>query len=825
MPEQRQLLVLEVTSTGVRVVKGDLDALGGTGERTINTFGRLKSILGGLISARMIRDVVMLADNYATMLNRVRVVTRGHEELRIAMRGVADISRATRSSLEANAAMYSRIAINTADFGLSQQQVLDFTKQLNQAIILSGVTAREAEWGMVQFSQGLASGALRGDELRAVLEQLPVVTQVLADHLKVGRGELRNMGFQGKITTQVMIQAFKEANDDLERRFGKTIPTINQSITTLRSSWQSFIGSLDQSTGITRVISSALLGMADNMNLFGRAAIAAGAALTGVLIVSMLRTLQVGSTLKLLFTWFATNPWVAVFTIAAVAVIALSDKFGGLRTANYMVIASFEALGDAISLVTETAGALLSLLNVPPTEITLSKMIQSSFAGLALVLDSFLAFMQGLKDLFVGIVVFIVDKIKEAGQAITSWAKDMLSRLSNFRRAVEVIARGGGAGAGMSLFESLEKQRELQNKFLERATAASQAGAEDAGMTLADRFFSGFRDRGTPLFDAAMKIITRSDQLQIQSEYQSSRNPTEIFTPAEQQMKRQITGPLEQYEAQFAALQRLRELGEKEGGLEKGGITLDEYNRALDQITQKAATNERALKFMVENGVIDPVRAARAEWQLMNDDLKNHTDILSGIKRGMTDVLLTITDYASQSQKVVTNAFSNMEDAFVELAKTGKFSFKGMIDGMLADLTRLMFRMLVVKALSAFGGGGGGLLGSIAGAFGGGGGGGGGAGASPAAGGMTLQSFGGLPPVRAFGGPASPGGSYWVGDQGRPELFTPAKPGRVSADVPSEKSEPAQVTVINVNSMEEAYAAMRSTEGQRIILNTKGGRQ
>lgn len=808
MPEQRQLLVLEVTSTGVRVVKGDLDALGGTGERTINTFGRLKSLLGGLISARMIRDVVMLADNYATMLNRVRVVTHGHEELRIAMRGVADISRATRSSLEANAAMYSRIAINTADFGLSQQQVLDFTKQLNQAIILSGVTAREAEWGMVQFSQGLASGALRGDELRAVLEQLPVVTQVLADHLKVGRGELRNLGFQGKITTQVMIQAFKEANDDLERRFGKTIPTINQAMTTLRSSWQAFIGSMDQSTGVTRTIAKMLLAMADNMNLFGRAAIFAGTALAAVLVVSMLRTLQVFATLKIAIGFIIANPVAAIILAAVAAVVMLSDKFVALadsirfsseQTASVgdLIRGILAELGNTVDWFMETWNALASTMDwsglVLETDNSIQSIIMTFAKGFDTIAGVGAGFTEAIIALFHKLATMTVEQV-------AGWIKEVLGKLASFKEALKVFASGDVQGA-MKLFDVLEWQRR-QKAFMEEAAAGGTGAAEAAGETIGQAFMRGFTQT-TPMTDFVKRSMENAQRIHEQRLAREAagidRQGNVIFTPAEQQMKNQITGPLEQYQSQYAALQRLRDLGMEEGGLEKGGITLDEYNRALDQITQKAATNERALKFMVENGVIDPVKAARAEWQLMNEDLKNSTDILSGYKRGFNEVLLTLSDTAAQSQKVVTNAFSGMEDAVVNFAQTGKFSIRDMVNQALADLTRLLYRALLLKALGALGG----PVGSLASA----------ASAVPAA--PTAPT-----PGRANGGDVSPGSDYWVGEAGMRERFRPARPGTITPEnrIGGEQKE-TKITIINVSSMEEVYAAMESTEGTRIIVN------
>jgi TP901 family phage tail tape measure protein len=168
-----------------------------------------------------------------------------------------------------------------------------------------------------------------------------------------------------------------------------------------------------------------------------------------------------------------------------------------------------------------------------------------------------------------------------------------------------------------------------------------------------------------------------------------------------------------------------------------------------------------------------------------------------GVQGGLEKLGTTINQWSTQVEATMVNAFSGAEDALVEFVQTGKFNFKSLVDSMLADLTRLLFRQMLAKTVGS-------LLPT------------GGAGAG-------VPSGGG----KAGGGPVEPGSYYVVGERGR-EIFAPSVPGqiiptdRISQAAPAQQGPAPQVNIINVESMEQALAAMRSSEGQRIIFNSRG---
>jgi tape measure domain-containing protein len=256
----------DVAAAGIKVGKST-DQVNKKMKETSRSAGGLKRAMQGLVAVFGARELVQTVDTYTNIQNRLKLVTTGTEQLASVTQELFAISNETRQSFEGTAEVYSRVALATKEMGISADQTLAFTKSLNQAVALSGASAMEAQAGLIQLSQGLASGALRGDELRSVLEQLPAVADVIAKGLGVTRGELREMGQEGKITAGIVIDAFAKAQEELEQNFGKTVPTIGQSFTVLKNNLVGFIGELDKATNASANLSKVILLISNNIDI------------------------------------------------------------------------------------------------------------------------------------------------------------------------------------------------------------------------------------------------------------------------------------------------------------------------------------------------------------------------------------------------------------------------------------------------------------------------------------------------------------------------------------------------------------------------------
>lgn len=277
MTDFRIRVVIDPTAAiaGAKRVEAQLGKTEGAADKLHKTILRG---FAGVGAALLIRELVTLTDTYTNIQNRLRTVTESEEQLIEVTDRLFESSNRTRSSFEGTAEVYARVGLAARELGRTQSELLDFTESLNQAVILSGASAAEAQAGLIQLSQGLASGVLRGDELRSVLEQLPVVADVIAKSLGVTRGELRQLGADGKISAQIVLDAFKLARVELSERFAKSIPTIGQSFVVLKNNIIQVLGSLDKATGTSITLSKAIIGLANSLKEVAVALAIAGAA-------------------------------------------------------------------------------------------------------------------------------------------------------------------------------------------------------------------------------------------------------------------------------------------------------------------------------------------------------------------------------------------------------------------------------------------------------------------------------------------------------------------------------------------------------------------
>jgi tape measure domain-containing protein len=210
------------------------------------TLGQAIGALGGVLA---IGRVVAYADAWTLVNNRIRLVTDSSTQLIAVTEQVFGIAQEARVGLASTAELYQRIARSAEQLGISQQRVLNVTKSVSKAITISGVSATSATAAIVQLGQGLASGTLRGDELRSVLEQTPRLARAIADGLQVPIGALRELGKAGKLTAEDVIRALESQKDVLDKEFGNIDVTIGQAFTILENSLIRFIGRFGEATG------------------------------------------------------------------------------------------------------------------------------------------------------------------------------------------------------------------------------------------------------------------------------------------------------------------------------------------------------------------------------------------------------------------------------------------------------------------------------------------------------------------------------------------------------------------------------------------------
>lgn len=212
------------------------------GQATTGANGALNGIVGATAGLLTAREALDMADSYIGLENRLRQVTKSQAELNATMGRIKQIANTTRSDLSATGESYVRLVQATKGMGVSQERAFKITETLSMALQSSGASASEAAAGTLQLMQALGAGALQGDEFRSVAENMPMLLDVLSKQLGVTRGQLKALGADGKITTDVMIKALEAFGPDARRTFEQSEETFGQFATRMKNNASAFLG-------------------------------------------------------------------------------------------------------------------------------------------------------------------------------------------------------------------------------------------------------------------------------------------------------------------------------------------------------------------------------------------------------------------------------------------------------------------------------------------------------------------------------------------------------------------------------------------------------
>ncbi|HDW2118117.1 TPA: tape measure protein [Enterobacter hormaechei subsp. xiangfangensis] len=266
---------IDAALNGLNGSMGRLEAGLNRTERSLSSIeGTMSSLTGvakALIAALSVQQVGAYAQAWQDLSNKLANAVRDSvppfETLADVTERVFDISQKTRSGLDATATLYARLERSTRGYGVSVEDITRLTTIINQGFVVSGATAEEASNAIIQLAQGLASGALRGDEFNSVNEQGNRLMIALADSLNVSIGALRNMAAEGKLTTDVIVNGLLSQGDKIGQEFAKTTATISQSLEIANNNITKFFGeNATVKTGV-KIFSDSVISLSENLDV------------------------------------------------------------------------------------------------------------------------------------------------------------------------------------------------------------------------------------------------------------------------------------------------------------------------------------------------------------------------------------------------------------------------------------------------------------------------------------------------------------------------------------------------------------------------------
>lgn len=213
-----------------------------------------------------IKGLVEVADSYASLSARVQQATKDNGDFKGAMAGVHQVALMTNSSLQATGDLFTRLNAVGKEMGMTQQQALDLTKTVTQAIQIGGGSAQASEAAVTQFIQAMQGGVLRGEEFNSIMENGYGLAEALAKGLGVATGELRKMAENGELSAERGITAVQKQAAEVQKTYDQFPTTIGNALQRITTSWEILIGKMDQANGASATVAQWLVNLADNIS-------------------------------------------------------------------------------------------------------------------------------------------------------------------------------------------------------------------------------------------------------------------------------------------------------------------------------------------------------------------------------------------------------------------------------------------------------------------------------------------------------------------------------------------------------------------------------
>ena len=306
-------------------------------ERGANRVKSVWSKMGGVIKSALaafsVKKIVELADGMTTTRARLDLMNDGLQTTAELQDMIMKSANRSRAAYSTTADAVAKMGIMAGDAFSSNEELIAFSELINKQFTIAGTSAAGIDAAMLQLTQAMSSGVLRGEELNSVFEQAPTIIQTIADYLGVPIGKIREMAAEGQITSTIVKNAMLASADEINAKFAAMPMTFSQVWTIAKNI------ALEAFTPVIQAIGSGAQWIYDNWStiapIFWGLASAALAYAVALGIQTAATWIADGAA-KAFFTTLLTNPlfWIALAVgVVVAALYRMIQAVGGVKNA------------------------------------------------------------------------------------------------------------------------------------------------------------------------------------------------------------------------------------------------------------------------------------------------------------------------------------------------------------------------------------------------------------------------------------------------------------------------------------------------------------
>lgn len=431
---------------------GAVQQLAHESQSAVSHLARLGKALGGLLAIQGVNGLIQMAEGYNEMAERVRMATASQAEYELVQQRLLATANGTYRAMSEAQEVYILTADSLRSMGYSTSQALDITDSLSYAFVKNATSVDRAQSTISAYTGAVMTGKVEADAWKTIIGAIPSVINDLSTSTGKSAAEIRKMGAEGKLTTQILNEGLRQSLDGNKTAADGMATTVRDAFTALRNNLAAYVGEANQATGATSVLSQSILLLGENLDTIVKLLMVAGAGAMAKYIAQI--GLKTVATLKDLAATRAQT--VAEISLAkaqvTVAQAALAEtksmadnavskavaaaRTDALAAANTRLAAASRAAGTATGLLTATLGGPVGIV----------ALVASVAAGMFLFSDGSEKAKASLDGLD-GSLESTKTKLNELAESQraamqTSAEKELLSAVKELGDAYSDLARG-----------------------------------------------------------------------------------------------------------------------------------------------------------------------------------------------------------------------------------------------------------------------------------------------------------------------------------------------------------------------------------------------
>ncbi|HBF0594051.1 TPA: tape measure protein [Clostridioides difficile] len=213
---------------------------------TNNLLGSVKKLAGAYMGLKTVGGLGSLSDQMTSTNARLAMINDGQLSDGGLNKMIFQSAERSRASYLDTEQIVSRIGMNAGSAFSSTREIVSFAEQLNKKFVIAGASTQEMSSALLQLTQGLGSGVLRGEELNAVFESAPNIIKSIADYLDVDIGKIRGMASEGMLTADIVKNSLLAASAETNAQFEKMPYTLGQIFTSIKNNAVMIFGAIQK---------------------------------------------------------------------------------------------------------------------------------------------------------------------------------------------------------------------------------------------------------------------------------------------------------------------------------------------------------------------------------------------------------------------------------------------------------------------------------------------------------------------------------------------------------------------------------------------------